>query len=142
MGERDRGGTVGCASPPRAANCWNPPQRGRRANGDSFVFLELFAGMAGLTKAVAEICTKVIALGAEDKRFGEDLTNDNSFVKMFDLAKAENVTWIHMAPPCRTFTRARRSDHHGTAKRLRSEGKPQGWGDPKDALPLQSSSAS
>ncbi|CAJ1439760.1 unnamed protein product, partial [Effrenium voratum] len=87
----------------------------------------LLAVLAGLTKAVAEICTKVIALGAEDKRFGEDLTNDNFFVKMFDLAKAENVTWIHTAPPCRTFTR----DHHGTAKRLLSEGKPQGWGDPQ-----------
>ncbi|OLP74439.1 hypothetical protein AK812_SmicGene46021, partial [Symbiodinium microadriaticum] len=36
--------------------------------------------------------------------------------------------WIHMAPPCRTFTRARDGRRDGGPGRLRSDAKPEGWG--------------
>ena len=36
--------------------------------------------------------------------------------------------WKHFAPPCRTYTKARRTDKHGKVKRLRSEEKPEGFG--------------
>ena len=39
--------------------------------------------------------------------------------------------WKRMAPPCRTFTRARRNDHHGRVKKLRSDRKPEGFGSPE-----------
>ena len=36
-----------------------------------------------------------------------------------------------MAPPCRTLTKARRSDEFGVARILRSDAYPEGWGDPE-----------
>eukprot|EP00435_Cladocopium_sp_Y103_P028266 s2421_g7.t1 len=36
----------------------------------------------------------------------------------------------HMAPPCKSFTRARRSDKHGKVEVIRSPEKPTGWGHP------------
>ena len=35
----------------------------------------------------------------------------------------------HFAPPCRTFSRARRCDEHGSVRTLRSDQHPEGWGD-------------
>ena len=36
--------------------------------------------------------------------------------------------WKHFAPPCRTYTKARREDKHGKVKQLRSDGRPEGFG--------------
>ena len=45
------------------------------------------------------------------------------------MMEAEAPSWRHMAPPCRTFTKARRTDEHGTVKALRSKERPEGFGD-------------
>eukprot|EP00435_Cladocopium_sp_Y103_P036126 s642_g9.t1 len=59
--------------------------------------------------------------------FGHDIASDEGFLMVLET-KAD---WKHMAPPCRTFTKARRQDAHGRTKRLRSEGHPEGFGDPE-----------
>ena len=39
-------------------------------------------------------------------------------------------TPTHLAPPCKSFTKARRSDKFGATKVVRSQAQPEGWGDP------------
>ena len=42
---------------------------------------------------------------------------------------SETADWKHFAPPCRTMTKARRSDRYGKVPKLRSETRPEGFGD-------------
>eukprot|EP00435_Cladocopium_sp_Y103_P021159 s477_g5.t1 len=86
--------------------------------------MELFAGF-NLTLAVRDLGLPVKA--PQDTRFGHDIASDEGFLTVLET-KAD---WKHMAPPCRTFTKARRHDVHGETKRLRSEGHPEGFGDPE-----------
>eukprot|EP00435_Cladocopium_sp_Y103_P054891 s40_g18.t1 len=87
--------------------------------------MELFAGFGGLTQAVRDLGLPVKE--PQDTRFGHDIASDEGFLTVLET-KAE---WKHMAPPCRAFTKARRHDAHGETKRLRSEGHPEGFGDPE-----------
>ena len=96
-----------------------------------FVFLELFAGQAGLTTRVAEVARGWATTRRPEDVWtdGWDICDDKNFEK---LCKESDATdWIHKAPPCGTFTRARRSDEFGTVDVLRSDSHPEGWGDPR-----------
>ena len=87
----------------------------------------MFAGDAGLTKAVSQIGgPKIRVRTPHDARYGQDITQDDEFLQMME---AEAPRWRHMAPPCRTFTKARCTDEHGTVKALRSKERPEGFGD-------------
>ena len=94
-----------------------------------FVFLELFAGMAGFSHYVKEKCgDKVLVLTPLDALEGWDILSGEGLA----LAEKEimNADHVHIAWPCRSLSRARRSDHHGSVKVVRSEEFPRGWGDP------------
>lgn len=85
--------------------------------------MELFAGFGGLTQAIKDVGGRVVE--PQDTMYGQDLGTDEGFI----AALEEPADWKHMAPPCRTFTKARRKDHHGHAKRLRTATHPEGRGD-------------
>lgn len=72
-----------------------------------------------------------------DEFYGSDLGKDEEFVAMAEQT-GDLPTWKHFAPPCRTYTKARRVDTHGKVKRLRSDEKPEGFGcqDTKEANTL------
>jgi hypothetical protein len=53
-----------------------------------------------------------------------DVGCDEGFAKLLKV----RATWVHGAPPCKTFSRARRSDQFASAKILRTEDRPQGFG--------------
>ena len=96
------------------------------------VFQELFAGAAGLTEAIRNKCKDwVTARDPHDELYGSDLGKEEEFLEMVDEPPEDTPDWKHLAPPCRTFTKARRDDEHGRCKQLRSEGKPEGFGDPQ-----------
>lgn len=107
---------------------WRNPGTSERTHG----FQELFAGFAGLTAEVQKTCGhRVWIAGAHDTRFGDDIADDEEFSKLISRTGRDVPTWIHAAPPCRTFTKARRKDKHGTVRTLRTEGKPDGFGEPE-----------
>lgn len=60
---------------------------------------------------------------------GWDILTDEGLQRGLDLC--DELDHGHMAPPCRTLTKARRSDEFGVARILRSEAYPEGWGDPE-----------
>eukprot|EP00435_Cladocopium_sp_Y103_P045468 s273_g13.t1 len=100
------------------------PAQGGRTKA---TFEELFAGEAGLTRAVGRIGGERVQIRRpQDTKYGHDITDDREFLEMMD---AETPDWRHMAPPCRTFTKARRKDRHGTVAVLRSDSRPEGFGD-------------
>lgn len=49
----------------------------------------------------------------------------------------ENADWTHAAFPCKSFTRARRTDQFGTVEPVRSESHPEGWGHPLAEFSLE-----
>ena len=67
-------------------------------------------------------------LPPHDEFYGSDLQDDEEFVAMAEQTPEDLPDWKHFAPPCRTYTKARRTDKHGKVKRLRSEEKPEGFG--------------
>eukprot|EP00435_Cladocopium_sp_Y103_P000377 s3357_g1.t1 len=95
-----------------------------------FKFLELFAGQAGFSGAVKLACGDLV----------ETMSHQDAWTTCWDILKDEDFekarSWVrladhtHLAPPCKSFTKARRSDKHGTAKIIRSPAQPAGWGDP------------
>ena len=92
-----------------------------------WVFWELFAGFCGLSLAIsAAMAGAAIVIEPLDAYRGDDLLQDETFNKTTRKCRMDNVTWLHMAPPCRTFTKARRSDKHGTVKTLRTLERPEG----------------
>lgn len=93
------------------------------------VFAELFARYAGLTRAIQDECAGAAQVRSpHDEMYGSDLGNDQEFTSLIEEEEEEAPDWCHMAPPCRTFTKARRKDRHGHVKQLRSERKPEGFG--------------
>lgn len=98
-------------------------------NVRKFVFLELFAGLAGFSHYVKEICgSKVVTLTPLDALEGWDiLSGEGLALAEQEVMKADHV---HLAWPCRSLSRARREDQHGSVKVVRSEEFPRGWGDP------------
>ena len=103
-------------------------------------FLELFAGEAGLTEAVRKAGMPVMDPG--DIREGPrvalmlDLTDNKTFKKLKSMIKCKKIRWLHMAPPCRSFSRARRRDRWARVRKLRSHSKPEGL-EPKNALVME-----
>ena len=93
----------------------------------SLVFLELFAGAAGLTGAVRR---KGLPTRSPVDNYtvsgGFDLLRNGDFSKVRSDLRSGAVKWVHGGPPCKTFSRARRSDRHGTARILRSDRYPSG----------------
>ena len=63
-----------------------------------------------------------------DDYYGWNILNDAEFEKTKQLVK--EADHVHIAFPCRSFTRARRTDEFGFVQELRSEEKPEGWGLP------------
>ena len=111
----------------------NSPPSDKADNTDlkDATFLELFAGEAGLTAAVNRAgmvtlqCVDVDGVGVELQQF--DLLKAGPFKKIKELLKSGKVRWLHMAPPCKTFSCARRSDRFGKVKKLRSRKHPEGF---------------
>ena len=46
--------------------------------------------------------------------------------RLMQLVRKGRNRWLHMAPPCKTFSRARRGDSWGTARVLRAPEQPEG----------------
>jgi hypothetical protein len=86
----------------------------------------VFRGAGGLSAAVQEVS------GRRDADLAErnvelatvDVGCDNDFAALLK----SRASWVHGAPPCKTFSRARRVDQFASAKCLRSEERPQGFG--------------
>ena len=57
---------------------------------------------------------------------GFDVLNNQDYRKLVNLIRGGRVKWLHGGPPCKTFSRARRTDRHGSAQVLRSESYPSG----------------
>ena len=89
---------------------------------DRFLFLEVFRGAGGLSRAVQEIGGKKVVVLNELADI--DVSLDDDFAKLLQV----QADWVHGAPPCKTFSAARRVDIHARVKRLRSEDRPQGFG--------------
>ena len=82
------------------------------------VFMELFAGAGGLTAAV-------VRAGLAARRAEDIVGADGDAGRHFDLRRNEvfkrlrsdlrrgNIRWLHGAPPCKTFSRARRPGRWG-----------------------------
>lgn len=113
------------------------PSEASRNLADDSAFMELFAGEAGLTLAVKRQDIKTFEPG-EVRAEGRvatsiDLSCNATFRWIKKLIKSKKVRWVHFAPPCKTFSRARRRDRIAKARVLRSRNKPEGF-DPKPAL--------
>lgn len=100
-------------------------------------FLEIFAGEAGLTNAVKRTglpCMCAVEIRGESGEAVEfDLTKKEPFVKLKALLRKGKVRWLHLAPPCKTFSRARRRDRFAKVKKLRSTSCPAGF-EPRPAV--------
>ena len=96
------------------------------------MFLELFAGSGRLTKAVrmhAAVYVPQDVFDEKGKFVGGvmDLLVPDNQKRLKTLVRQQRVRWLHCAPPCNTFSRARRSDKWGSAKILRSVEFPLGF---------------
>ena len=95
-----------------------------------FRFGEFFAGFAGFTRTLEELGgTLVETTNPQDHYEGWDILTDEGLEQ--GLSVCETLDHGHFAPPCKTFTKARRSDKFGVVKVLRSEAYPEGWGEPE-----------
>ncbi len=92
-----------------------------------FSFLELFAGLAGLSAAVGRIL-EGCWVATHDIKSGSDLADDDEFMRILRMSEKEQIDWTHMAPVCRTMSRARRNDKHGKVRVLRTDDRPEGFG--------------
>ena len=95
-----------------------------------FQFGEFLAGYAGFSATMEELGGEAVRVSRPLDGFeGWDILTDDGLQQGLDLC--DRLDHGHTAPPCRTYTRARRSDEHGVVKVLRSDAKPEGWGDPE-----------
>ena len=99
----------------------------------TFTFGELFAGAAGLSTAISRLSVSgwnVATQSPKDIWSSDwDLSNDDHFDAA--LRSVPSWNWLHGAPPCGTFSKARRTDEHGSVAELRSPWRPAGYGDPR-----------
>lgn len=95
----------------------------------SFKFLELFAGKAGFSKEVKWLCGKIVNIMEPLDVMGNwDILTEEGFEKAKKAVVDADHT--HIAFPCRSFSRARRSDNYGSGQVVRTEDWPEGWGHP------------
>ena len=76
-------------------------------------FLEIFAGAGRLTWAVQREGFETLKPGdacdaTYTRRLEFDLTNPEDFKRIAKLIKGGKIRWLHLAPPCSTFSVARR----------------------------------
>ena len=96
-------------------------------------FQELFVGAGGLTSAVRRLDVAAHSPGdLPDPDGGHegsvlDLLDDKLFRWMKVQIRRGCIRWLHLAPPCKTFTMARRSDRFGKVSQLRSARHPEGF---------------
>ena len=70
-------------------------------------FLEIFSGTGNLTASMKR--HNVSVLTPADIIHGDfDLTSPNDFRRIAKIIKEGRVKWLHLAPPCSTFSRARK----------------------------------
>ena len=95
-----------------------------------FIFLELFAGHAGFTGAVRKACGDMVRVLEEQDQWTTDwdIRRDDHFEEAKKWAR--EADHCHLAPPCKSMTRARRSDEFGVVEVIRSDQQPMGWGHP------------
>ena len=110
-----------------------PGQRSERAEPTSpssplagCIFLEVFAGSAVLTRKVKELGIAThepddLAYGGTDFRDAEAVEKFKN--RLRDLTAGKGRVFLHMAPPCSTFSRAR---DRRASTRLRSAARPEG----------------
>ena len=102
-------------------------------------FLELFAGAGGLTAAVRRLNLPAFEpqdlLKSDESGLNKhfDLGVDEHFKELRGLCRRGSVRWLHGAPPCKTFSRARRTDALARSRILRSDEVPEGF-DPKPQI--------
>ena len=97
------------------------------AAGRKFILAEFFAGMGGLTSTMSYLGADVIEICATlDHYDGWNILDDDDFQVRVQVC--EEVDHAHFAPPCRTLTRARRTDEYGVVPVL-SDKSPERWGD-------------
>ena len=111
---------------PRGADATVPDDSGSdfREKGEN-IFLELFAGQEVLTDSVRRAGLNVVRV---DDLLGEpfEIMNPRHFDTIKKYLRCRRVRWLHGAPPCKTFSLARRRDRFGTVERLRSKDHPEG----------------
>ncbi|CAE8696540.1 unnamed protein product, partial [Polarella glacialis] len=95
-----------------------------------FRFGEFFAGAGGLTMAIREASAEIVeAMTPLDWWGNWDVTTDEGYASAVE--SVADLDHGHFAPPCKSLSKARRTDKHGSAKVLRTEARPEGLGDPK-----------
>ena len=94
-----------------------------------FKFLELFAGMGGMSLAIRDVCGGMVeVLEPQDLYHQWDILSPQGFAMAEEwVDKADHV---HLAFPCRSFTRSRRTDQHAIVLVVRNDRFPEGWGHP------------
>jgi hypothetical protein len=92
-------------------------------------FLEVFRGAGALTQAVKETGIEVghVEHVVESPSF--DLASGEQYRKLRKAIRLRKFRWVHFAPPCSTFSTARRVDRKGAAPPLRSAEEPLGMSD-------------
>ena len=92
-----------------------------------FVFVELFAGWGGFSRAVQDVCGELVeVLTPLDQHGGWDIKTEAGMQQAEDMVVEADHN--HMAFPCRSFSSARRSDEHGEVPVVRTLECPDGWG--------------
>lgn len=92
-----------------------------------FVFVELFAGWGGFSRAVQDVCGELVeVLTPLDQHGGWDIKTEAGMQQAEDMVVEADHN--HMAFPCRSFSSARRSDEHGEVPVVRTLECRDGWG--------------
>lgn len=98
--------------------------------GRPFEFAEFFVGMGGYSRTLEELAGDQVRVRLPlDGYDSWNILEENGFKEGERICNEADHG--HFAPPCRTLTRARRSDEYGEVKRLRSDQSPEGWGSPE-----------
>ena len=108
----------------------NNGNKRRNSGGYASTFMALFAGEAGLTRAVERrVGTVFNPADIQQNHFVKKSFNllcKTTFKELKKKIKARQIRWVHLAPPCKTFSRARRRDRHAKARVLRTRTFPGG----------------
>ena len=96
------------------------------ARTHSPIFVEVFCGVARLSQAARERGFHAVPVDHVVKAHGIrvlqlDLRSRTGQRMLRDLVGQTNVVWVHWAPPCGTFSRAREIKRKGAPPPLRSQ---------------------
>ena len=125
---------IGCGLPGagwRQVGCTECARQRRKPH--YVLFLELFAGAGGLTAAARRLNLPAFELQdllkSDESGFNRhfDFGADEHLKELRGLCRRGSVRWLHGAPPCETFSRARRTDAHARSRILRFDEIPEGF---------------